>query len=100
MKGRRAIVAYKTIRCGAEKSTARVNMTVNEVNVHRQNLSMTIAAYFHSPVSSERSSSARIFSVTVWSSPRIASSRLCARQVPPAVPAEPAAAEAAALMPS
>jgi len=78
------IVAYKTIRCGAEKRTASVNMTVNEVNVHRQNLSITIAAYFHSPVSSERSSSARIFSVTVLSSPRIASRRLCALQVLPA----------------
>ena len=70
------------MRCGADRRIASVSMTVNDVKVNRQKRSTTIAACFHSPVSSDLSSSSRIFSVTLLSSPRMASSRLCARQVP------------------
>lgn len=75
-------MTYRTIRCGADKRTEMVSRAVNVINAHRQNLSMTIAAYFHSPVSSDRCSSSRILPVIALSSPRIAARVACAWQVP------------------
>ena len=65
------------IKCGADKRQTAVDMTANVENRIKHNRSITIAANFHSPIMSDRSSSRRYRLVMKRISCMISQKKLC-----------------------